>query len=250
MKAVKRAVFITLFLTLCVLLFFVVVKTLSKWSDSLVKSDSLRSGKAEVADAPNPPEIATEIIFVTDDDELAGCYLSELDTLNVRWRLNVIPLDTRISLSASLYRELAKNNVTVPQVATLSELYRSLTGDKAAADCTKVVSELLGFTPTSMLVLPAKDFEKVIRKSPEQYVYADFLTESFIEEISGETGLWTFFASFFEGRESSLSTAQRLFYLETCESLTNQRISCRLIPGTRHNNGYEVKTTTDDFYRR
>lgn len=249
MKALKRAVFITLFLTLCVLLFFVIFLKLKKWSDTLISSDELKKAKPSVSTAPVPPEQATEIVFVTGGDgSLDSCYLSELDCENIRWRLNVIPTDTRLMLSAELYKNLSKDNVTVPQLATLSELYRTLS-EAAPEGCFMALAELLGFTPDSMLILPLPDFERVIRKTPKQYEYGGFLNDYFLEEISSQNGLWSFFNDYFRDRRSTLSLSDRLFYLETYESLTNLNISCRLVPGERHNNGYVVNVTLNDFYR-
>lgn len=251
MKALKRVVIITFWMTLCILLFFVIVAGMGKQSDEIASSAASHGPTPTPGTLSEPPLKATEMIFVTNDDgTLSACYLSEIDCQNGMWRLNVIPTDTRIEMSAGLYKTLSRENVAVPQIATLSELYRAFPGNTAPDNCFAALSELINFTPDSRLVISALEFGRIIKNGPENYQYDSFLADGLHDEIRAAGGMMHFIESFLSGKQTSLPIRARLFYLETFENLTNLRISCRLIPGERHNNGYLVRTDIGDFFEK
>lgn len=246
---IKRVVRITLITAFCALLFFIIVLFISKWLDENYASNEFGDiTPGAESDRINPKEVATELIFVKNGDELAGIYLAEIDCINVRWRLTVIPLDTRLTLSTELYKECVKSNVSAPQITTAGELYKFFSEARATEILQLAMGEVLPFKPDYVLNMPNEVFAGIFRENPEKYSYAYFLADGFSGQITEAGGMKKYMTNVLSQCTGTLTLKQQLFYLETFEDLTNLRVSCRLIPGERHNNGYVIDVTTADFY--
>ena len=122
-------------MTLFALLFFVVVMTVTgyfntKYGNSLIPGSIV---PVTGTPTPEPPQaVAADIVLVTDDDgALTAAFIAETDCINILWRMDVIPLDTRLELSMSLYKECVLINVQTPQFLTVGELFKYFSGDNA-----------------------------------------------------------------------------------------------------------------------
>ncbi len=250
-QEIKRVVRITLIMSFCALLFFVIVLTVSKKLDNRFIPGNITNLTPGAANDNNMKDVAAWSLFVIDKyDNLTGVYIAELDCLNGKWRLSALPLDTRLNISVNLYKELIKENVATPQLCSLLELYKCFDKTVAVDYTEKAVNELLPFKPDYRLVMPEEVFLEIFRENPEKYAYSYFLRDGLEEKIRQSGSMQGFMKEILEQCTCSISLKKHLYYLETFEGLSNLDVSCRLIPGSRHNYGYEVKADLNDFYKR
>ena len=82
------------------------------------------------------PDVAIQAVFVTDEEgRLCRCFYTLLDCQIEKMEFYMVPLDTRLQMSAELYQELVTKNAKLAQVNTLEGLYRCFPATEAAA-CT------------------------------------------------------------------------------------------------------------------
>lgn len=184
-------------------------------------------------------DVAVQAVFVTGEDgDLCSCFYTMLDCMENRLEIYVIPSDTRLQLSAGLYQELVTKNTKLAQVNTLDGLYRCF--DKAeAAECTvQALEEAIGITADYITVMPKSCYDRLMKEEPHTYAYDDFLQDDLRENVMASGSMKAYLTGIWEECESSAALESKLYYLETYEGLTNLTVSCRMIAGERHNNGY------------
>lgn len=187
------------------------------------------------------PELALQIVFVTEEDgTLCGCFYAMLDCIKGKMDFYMVPLDTRLLLSTELYRELVTKNTRLAQVNTLEGLYRCFAAEEAAECTVKALDEAVGVRTDYYSVMPKACYDRIIKAEAHTYAYAEFLQDDLREQVMAAGSMKAYLTGLWEQCECSVSAASRLYYLETYEGLTNLRVSCRLVAGEQHNNGYVV----------
>jgi len=211
----------------------------SETQSSIVDAGSKALVQSEPERLVPLPEIAQQAVFVTEEDgTLCGCFYTKLDCLEERMEFYMVPLDTRLYLSTELYQELVTKNAKLAQVNTLEELYCCFAVEEAAGCAVKAVDEAVGVQSDYYTVMPKRCYDKIIKEEAETYAYAGFLQDTLQEQVVTAGSMKAYLAGLWEQCECSVSMESRLYYLETYEGLTNLRVSCGLIAGERHNNGY------------
>lgn len=190
------------------------------------------------------PDMALQAVFVTaEDGTLCECYYTELDCREQSMTLYMVPMDTRLQLSTELYHELSMKNAKLAQINTLAALYRSFTAEDAPECVVKALDEALGVRTDFYLVMPKVCYDRIVKADAHTYAYAEFLQEDLQTQIMAAGSMKAYLTGLWEQCKSSASVESRMYYLETYEGLTNLRISCRLVAGERHNNGYVPRGT-------
>ena len=87
-------------------------------------------------------------------------------------------------------------------------------------------------------VMPKQCCDVIIKENAHTYAYDGFLQENLQEQIIASGSMKAYLTALWEQCECSVSVNSRMFYLETYEGLTNLKVSCQLVAGERHNNGY------------
>ena len=185
------------------------------------------------------PDVAVQAVFVTGEDgELYSCFYTLLDCMEKSLEFYMIPSDCRLQLSSGLYQELVTKNTKVAQVNTLEGLYRSF--DKAeAAGCTvQALEEAIGITADYITIMPKTCYDRLMKEDPYTYAYDGFLQDDLKETVMASGSMKAYLTGIWEECESSVALESKLYYLETYEGLTNLTVSCRMIAGEKHNNGY------------
>ena len=195
------------------------------------------------ADKTKPmPDVAIQAVFVTDEEgRLCRCFYTLMDCQTERLEFYMVPLDTRLQLSIALYQELVTKNATLAQVNTLEGLYRCFTTAEAAACTVKALDEAIGVQSDYYTVMPQSSCERILKTDAHTYAYDDFLQDNLQEQVIASGSMKAYLSDLWEQCESSASIGSRLYYLESYEGLTNLSVSCRMIAGERHNNGYGLK---------
>lgn len=187
-------------------------------------------------------EQALQAVFVTEETGvLCGCFYTMLDCLEGRMEFYVVPLDTRLHLSTALYTELVTKNAKLAQVNTLEGVYRCFAAAQAAEYTLKALDEAIGVQTDYYTVMPKTCYDRILKEEPYTYAYDAFLQDNLEEQVRAAGSLKAYLSGLWEQCECSISAQSRLYYLETYEGLTNLRVSCRLVAGERHNNGYVPK---------
>ena len=185
------------------------------------------------------PDVAIQAVFVTGEDGvLCNCFYTVLDCMENRIEFYMVPTDTRLQLSAGLYQELVTKNTKLAQVNTLEGLYRCFDKKDAAECAVKALGEAVGVTADYITIMPEICYDNLMKDNAHTYVYDDFLRENLRESVKASGGMKAYLTSIWEQCESSVTPESKLYYLETYEGLTNLSVSCRMIAGERHNNGY------------
>lgn len=188
------------------------------------------------------PERALQTVFVTEEDgTLCGCFYTMLDCMEGRLEFYMVPLDTRLHLSTVLYMELVTKNAKLAQVNTLEGLYRCFTSEEAAECVLKALGEAVGVQADYYTVMPRACYERIMKEEAYTYAYDAFLQDDLTEQVLDAGSMKAYLSNLWEQCECSVSAESRLYYLETYEGLTNLRVSCRMLAGERHNNGYVPK---------
>jgi len=249
---IQRVARITLITAFCALLFFIVVMILTQKLDNKYISGEYASLTPQPTSAAlELKDVSATLIFVTGEEGgLSGLYLAELDCINVKWRLTVIPLDSRLTLSVDLYKKALKENVSAPQLTTVGEFYKYFEEKTAVDMTTAAISEIITISPDYYLLMPEEVFYGMFKQKPESYSYSYFLKEDLEGTILKGGGMQRYMTSILEKCSGSLKVKDYLYYLESFENLTNLDISCRLIPGEQHNNGYEISADRKDFFTK
>ena len=216
-----------------------------------------RFGKYTVPDLPDTqqetpvdtPAVAVELVLVVDGNgALSKVFMTETDCVNLHWRMSTIPLDTRLELSLSLYKECIKANVAAPQFTTVAELYRCFDGETAANLTFGAIRELLPFEPDFLTVMPRDVYLSVFEdrddKNPPGFC------EALEDNIKKAGSLYNFVKNARSVCKGRKTTEAELFYLETYENISNRQTEFRIIPGERHGNGYKVLALPADFYKK
>jgi len=185
------------------------------------------------------PELVMQTVFVTEEDgTLCECFYTMLDCMSGRMEFYVVPTDTRLQLSTGLYRELVTKNTRLAQVTTLEGLYRCFAAEEAAECTVKALDEAVGVSADYYTVMPKFCYDRILKEDAHTYAYADFLQTNLPEQVMAAGSMKAYLTGLWEQCESNVPAESKLYYLETYEGLTNLRVSCRLIAGERHNNGY------------
>ncbi len=188
------------------------------------------------------PDVAIQAVFVTDEEgSLCRCFYTLMDCQTEMLEFYMVPLDTRLQLSIVLYQELVTKNAKLAQVNTLEELYRCFTAEEAAACAVKVLDEAVGVCADYYTVMPQSSCDRILRADAHTYAYDDFLQDDLQSQVIAAGSMKAYLSDLWEQCESSVSIESRLYYLESYEGLTNLSVSCRMIAGERHNNGYVLK---------
>ena len=130
-------------------------------------------------------------------------------------------------------------NAQLAQVNTLEGLYRSFPSDDAPECAARALSEAVGVSEDYYTVMPKQCCDVIIKENAYTYAYDGFLQENLQEQIIASGSMKAYLTALWEQCESNVSAASRLYYLETYEGLTNRNVSCKMVAGERHNNGYQ-----------
>ena len=188
------------------------------------------------------PDAAVQVVFVTEEDgTLYRCFYTGLDCIRGRLEFYVVPLDTRLNLSTELYRELVTKNTRLAQVNTLEGLYRCFAAEEAGECTVKALDEAVGVRADYYSVMPKSWHDRIMKENAHTYAYDAFLQDDLREQVKEAGSMKAYLTGLWEQCECSLSVESRLYYLETYEGLTNLRVSCSLIAGEQHNNGYVLE---------
>ncbi|MBO7402064.1 MAG: hypothetical protein J6U10_03630, partial [Lachnospiraceae bacterium] len=132
-KKQNDALYILVLTCLSALLFFAVVMGVTGIVGKIAGDPVPTFAPKPIEEAKEIQVVSADLVLVTDGaGGLYAAFLAELDCVNLYWRMNVIPLDTRLEISPTLYRECVKENVSTPQLTTIAELYKCLPGESAA----------------------------------------------------------------------------------------------------------------------
>lgn len=203
-------------------------------------ADSERTGMSEPVQEVLLPDIAVQIVFVIDEEgNLDRCFYTRLNCLQGRMDFYMVPTDIRLQLSIQLYQDLVTKNAQLAQVNTLEGLYRSFPSDDAPECAARALSEAVGVSEDYYTVMPKQCCDVIIKENAHTYAYDGFLQENLQEQIIASGSMKAYLTALWEQCESNVSAASRLYYLETYEGLTNRNVSCKMVAGERHNNGYQ-----------
>lgn len=185
------------------------------------------------------PDIAVQLVFVTDEaGALDRCFYTMIDCLQGRLDFYMVPNDSRLQLSAQLYQELVTKNAQLAQINTLESLYRSFVAEDAPECAMRALEEAIGIKADYYTVMPKQCCDAVLKENAGQYSYDGFLQDNLQEQVVTAGSMKAYLTALWEQCECSVSVNSRMFYLETYEGLTNLKVSCQLVAGERHNNGY------------
>ncbi|MBP3568190.1 MAG: hypothetical protein J6K04_03390 [Lachnospiraceae bacterium] len=134
-----------------------------------------------------------------------------------------VPVDTRVTLSESLYKSLQTYAPELPQYLKLSNMAESFSAEYGQTGSNRILSEVLGI-------------------SIEEYVRADAETlEKWLAAVKEEKNGTFFFeeyTSWLENSASSLTKEERWTYYENWKQVN--QIAMEEVPGGREKDGYLV----------
>ena len=248
-NAVKKTIRTMMIATLLAVLFCVVFFIGLKWMQkqfvpdrnavlsTMVEPDG--TGSALQPQVQPLPDITVQLVFVTDEDgRLDRCFYTVLDCPEGRLDFYMVPTDVRLQLSVMLYQELVTKNAQLAQVNTLEGLYRSFTANEAPECAMQALGEAVGVSADYYTVMPKDCCNQILKENAHQYTYDSFLQENLQQAVCASGSMKAYLTALWEQCESNISVESRMYYLETYEGLTNLSVSCRMVAGERHNNGY------------
>lgn len=204
-------------------------------------------------------DISKNLIFCVDDNgEVIKLLLEVYPCAQKRMSYFTIPVETRITMSDSLYQKLILINPSVPQIMKLSGITKHFPEGTAYEYGVLLVEELLDTRMSYYTVVPAKLYETIFQTEeqetvsketgsnqgdgdktyPREVFSKDFL--SMIHNIQTEEELGAYLEEVYEEVQSNLPLEDKMNYLESYLKLTPGRITFELIAGEKTNSAYVI----------
>lgn len=187
--------------------------------------------------------VVSHLIYAWDEEteEVERLLLAVLDCARVELDYVEIPADTRFTLSAALFSDLTAVNVAVPQLVTLSALYKYFGNEQAFSCGRRIVEELLGITIDAYIMLPSETYFEIFQQLPIETSLAQFYQPGLEIRLMRAGSLKQYLTELYDKSETELTLDTFLFYLETYEGLTNYKINYHTLPGSRDNAGFTLQ---------
>lgn len=153
-----------------------------------------------VAQAPAINPRSVTLLYVLTDNKVSSAFLQVINAYEKNIYYLEIPLNSKLSISADLYKELLSYAPTLPQYVKLSRAGGYFSENFRYDGCTKILSENIGVKVTDWCIMTAEDFEEFKRKSTgDNYSKDDYLT---------------IFEKYANNYRSSMSSKERWAYYE------------------------------------
>ncbi len=204
-------------------------------------------------------DISKNLIFCVDDNGVVIKLLLEVyPCAQKRMSYFTIPVETRITMSDSLYQKLILINPSVPQIMKLSGIAKHFPEGTAYEYGVLLVEELLDTKMSYYTIVPVELYETIfqteeqetapigdgssqgdgVRTCPREIFSKDFL--SMIHKIQTEEELKAYLEEVYEEIQSNLPLEDKLNYLESYLKLTPASITFDLIAGEKTNSAYVI----------
>ncbi len=172
-----------------------------------------------------PEEVLVTAIYEMEENskKISAIYIEVFHTGSNEVMHVQVPVDSKVTLSESLYKSLQTYAPELPQYMKLSNMAESFSAEYGQTGCNRILSEILGV-------------------SVEEYVRADAetLRAWFLAVCSEKTSTSFFkeYTSWLENSKSSLSMEERWIYYESWKQVNY--IATEEIPGSREKDGYMI----------
>ena len=204
-------------------------------------------------------DVSKHLIFcVGDDGEVIKLLLEVYHCAQKRMSYFTIPIETRITMSDTLYKELILVNPSVPQIMKLSVITKHFPEETAYEYGVLLVEELLNIRMSYYTIVPLGIYESVFqtegpvedRKEPgsgqvevERVYPKEIFSKKFmskIQEFQTEEDLRIYLEEVYEEIESNLSLDAKMNYVDSYLKLPPGNITFELIAGKKTNSAYVI----------
>lgn len=204
-------------------------------------------------------DISKNLIFCVDDNgEVMKLLLEVYHCEQKRMCYFTIPIETRVTMSDSLYKKLILINPSIPQIMKLSGITKHFPEGTAYEYGVLLVEELLNVKMSYYTVMPADLYSSVFRTEepdevirdtdsdpgegervcPREMFSSDFL--SMVNEFKTEEDLKEYLEEVYDQIESNLSLEDKMNYIDSYLKLTSGNITFELIAGKKTNSAYVI----------
>lgn len=174
-----------------------------------------------------PAMTVVELLYVYDTEtgSIDDLYIEVLNCAKEKITFIRIPVEVLYTMSNTLFAGLSTENVRLPQIVTLSRLYRYYDTDAAFYAGSRIISEMLNYSFNYYSAIPKEDFMMFfsIEEDGDEQVFTQVITEeeakgdsfSTAGSVKGTLSRWT------KNMVTNLSLEERLRYLDVYDSLVN-----------------------------
>lgn len=256
---IKSFIFLTLLIFAGVLCYHAVFKLFHIPEE--VEEVSLRpTPEPESITTPSIDDISKHLIYCVDDNgEVIKLLLEIFNCEERKLGYFTIPVETRITMSDNLYRELMLVNPSVPQIMKLSGLTKQFPEEAFYEYGVLLIEELLDMKLSYYSVVPSGLYESVFateeavrisngmpdaeqgdgaRVYPREVFSEEFMIG--IHNFKTEEELRDYLEMIYDDITSNLSFEDKMNYLESYLKLTAKNITFEVIAGENTNSAYMI----------
>ncbi len=213
------------------------------YQDDVITDESDNNVKVE--------EIAKNLIFCYDDKSknINKIVLEILNAKKNKLTYLTIPVNTKLTVSNSLYKRMMVDRPEIPQVLKLSALTKYLDFKKKFGYGTKITQELIGAEINYYTVIPQSLYETIFtdrevksqdgQESVMQQVFTDDFRKH-LKTLDSKKKLKAYIKELSSDVKSNLSAANKVKYADNYFNALTNDISYDVIMGINQNSGYTV----------
>lgn len=242
---------IVIMLLIIILLLFYIIKFKGseekelenvKNSGKTVKTEQTNLLNKELPDAANE-EVIRGVIFIgdkEDEDLISSAYFVNFDSQENKISFYNFPGDMKFEVSNELYKEISTSLVNMPQVLTLSHLYKYSKNKQGLKAGMLMLDDYLELGMSHYLFLKAKDAEKIFYFNPKGD--STFL-QSFVNGIvnGSKSDKNEFVKEIYNSKLTDIKKEAYIEILDKLHDVNRNNIRFITIQGERFDNGVIVK---------
>lgn len=196
-------------------------------------------------------EIAKNLIFCYDDKtkDINNIVLEILNSKKNKLTYLTIPVNTKLTVSNTLYKQMIVDCPEIPQVLKLSAISQYLDFKKQFAYAVKITEELVGMDINYYTAIPQSVFDTIFtekevnRQDGQEAVTMEVFREEFnnhLKTLDSKKKLEAYIKEMSYDIKSNLSVANKIKYAGSYFNTLADGISFDLIAGNNQNSGYVV----------
>ncbi len=188
------------------LLFFVFIakefdiRLLNRASASIEKGREINhsEGRTEQLPTVNPRQVS--MVYVTKDGKMVSCFIRVMNAMEKNIFYVEVPLNSKLTLSSELYRDLLTYAPALPQFVKLSRAANYFSENYRYEACTRILSENIGTKITDWCVMAEQDFQEFMNKTSGDgeedflYIYKKYANQYRSSQSSKER--WAYYEIF------------------------------------------------------
>lgn len=249
-KGFVKSFFIVLILIVVVVVSYQVAMRFLKTSESALVPYQEEPAQEPITNA-SVDDISKNLIYGYDEEtgEITNLILEIFHSRKKEITYVTIPLQTRFTVSDTLYKELVLLQPAIPQMMKLTVLPNYFEEDTLFDYGVMLVEDLLEIDISYYTVIPKSQYDAIFAQKTEEdedtgdkVPYAVFSKgyKEFLKKIKTDEELEAYLKEIYPTLRSNLSLKDKLRYLESYSHTSLADISFELMKGDNQNSGYII----------